>query len=137
MMAPYPVVSSTLSDSNNSNGTAVWGRQTIARFGVFANLCRDSMASLIDAHLYSPEHWANDSDRCNKAAVPERYQSKCEIALSMIETALQHGVRFGYVAIDTGYGKDAAFLRGVDNLGCTFVADVHPMLEHLSGIDVF
>lgn len=104
------------------------GKVDNCQVGVFANLCRDSMASLIDAHLYLPEHWANDSDRCNKAAISEahqRYQSKCEIALSMIEKALQHGVRFGYVAIDAGYGKDAVFLRGVDNLGCTFVADVH------------
>jgi len=81
------------------------GKVDNCQVGVFANLCRDGMASLIDAH--------------------QRYQSKCEIALSMIEKALQHGVRFGYVAIDAGYGKDAAFLWGVDNLGCTFVADVH------------
>lgn len=51
-------------------------------------------------------------------AIRQRYQSKCEIALSIIEKALQHGVRFSYVTIDAGYGKDAAFLRGVDNLGC-------------------
>ena len=38
---------------------------------------------------------------------------------------MQRGVRFGYVGIDGGYGKDAAFLRGVDYLDCTFVADVH------------
>ncbi|MCP5241831.1 MAG: transposase [Burkholderiales bacterium] len=63
-----------------------------------------------------------------KAAIPkacQHYQSKCEIALLMIEAAKQRGVRFGYVGIDGGYGKDPAFLRGVDKLGCTFVADVH------------
>lgn len=43
----------------------------------------------------------------------------------MIETALQHGVRSGYVDIDENYGKDAAFLPSVNNLGCAFVADVH------------
>ena len=43
----------------------------------------------------------------------------------MIETAKQRKVRFGYVGIDGGYGKDPAFLRGIDSLGCTFVADVH------------
>ena len=67
------------------------GKVDNCQVGVFANLCRNSMASLIDARLYLPEHWANGSDRCNKAAIPEarqRYQSKCETALSMIETAL-------------------------------------------------
>lgn len=96
--------------------------------GVFASLCQNGMASLIDARLYLPEHWVGDTDRCNKAAIPEEhqhYQSKCEIALSIIETAKQREVRFGYIGIDGGYGKDPVFLRGIDNLGHTFVADVH------------
>ena len=104
------------------------GKVDNCQIGVFASLCQNSMASLVDARLYLPEHWVSDSDRCKKAAIPEAcqyYQSKCEIALSMIETAKQRGVRFGYVGIDGGYGKDPAFLRGVDKLGCTFVADVH------------
>lgn len=33
----------------------------------------------------------------------------------MIETAKQHKVRFGYVGIDGGYGKDPALLRGIDS----------------------
>lgn len=43
----------------------------------------------------------------------------------MIETAKQREVRIGYIGIDGGYGKDPRFLRGIDNLGHTFVADVH------------
>ena len=31
----------------------------------------------------------------------------------------------GYVGVDGGYGKEPAFLRAVDRLGCRFVADVH------------
>ncbi|MCP5245120.1 MAG: IS701 family transposase [Burkholderiales bacterium] len=104
------------------------GKVDNCQVGVFASLCQNSMASLIDVRLYLPEHWVSDSNRCKKAAIPEAcryYHSKCEIALSMIETAKQRGVRFGYVGIDGGYGKDPAFLRGVDKLGCAFVADVH------------
>ncbi|SER58438.1 DDE superfamily endonuclease, partial [Nitrosomonas sp. Nm51] len=104
------------------------GKVDNCQVGVFASLCHNDMASLIDTRLYLPQHWVNDPDRCKKAAIPEacrHYQSKCRIALSMIETAKQRGVRFGYVGIDGGYGKDPAFLRGVDKFGCTFVADVH------------
>ena len=104
------------------------GKVDNCQVGVFASLCSNSMASLIDARLYLPEHWANDSERCKKAAIPDsaqHYQGKSTIALSMIETALQRGVRFGYVGVDGGYGKDPAFLRGIDSLDCTFVADVH------------
>lgn len=50
---------------------------------------------------------------------------KCEIALSRIETDKQRGVRFGHDGIDGNYVKSLAFLRGIDKLGCTFVADVH------------
>jgi len=43
----------------------------------------------------------------------------------MLETALQRGIDFGFVGVDGGYGKEPAFLRAVDRLGCRFVADVH------------
>jgi SRSO17 transposase len=33
-------------------------------------------------------------------------------------------VRFGFLGVDGGYGKEPAFLRAVDRLGCRFVADV-------------
>lgn len=104
------------------------GKVDNCQVGIFASLCQNGMASLIDARLYLPKHWVSDTDRCDKVAIPEEYQhyqSKCEIALSMIETAKQRKVRFGYVGIDGGYGKDSGFLRGIDNLGHTFVADVH------------
>ena len=43
----------------------------------------------------------------------------------MLKIAQQRGIQFGYVGIDGGYGKEPAFLRGVDEQGCRFVADVH------------
>ena len=38
---------------------------------------------------------------------------------------LTRGIRFAYVEVDGGYGKEPAFLRGLDKLNCRFVADVH------------
>lgn len=104
------------------------GKVDNCQVGVFATLCRGEMASLIDTRLYLPEDWTNDSKRCEKASIPEeaqRFQSKSSLALEMLQVALQRGIRFGYVGIDGGYGKEPAFLRGVDDLGCRFVADVH------------
>jgi SRSO17 transposase len=34
-------------------------------------------------------------------------------------------MRFGWVGVDDGYGKDPAFLRALDEMGETFIADVH------------
>jgi len=104
------------------------GKVDNCQVGVFATLCRGEMASLLDARLYLPKAWAEDATRCRQAAIPEdarRYRSKTDLALEMVETAISRGMRFGYVGVDGGYGKEPAFLRGLDGLGCRFVADVH------------
>ena len=104
------------------------GKVDNCQVGVFATLCRGEIASLIDTRLYLPEDSANDSKRCEKAVIPKKeqqYQSKSALALAMLRIALQRGIHFGYVGIDGGYGKEPAFLRTVDHLGCRFVADVH------------
>lgn len=104
------------------------GKVDNCQVGVFATLCRGDLATLIDTRLYLPEAWCNDEVRCRKAAIPKdqrQFRSKSQLALEMLEIARQRDVQFGYVGIDGGYGKEPAFLRGVDEQGCRFVADVH------------
>ena len=104
------------------------GKVDNCQVGVFATLCRGEMASLIDARLYLPKAWVEDEVRCRKTAIPveaRRYRSKTELALEMVETAISRGIRFGYVAVDGGYGKEPAFLRGLDRRGGRFMADAH------------
>lgn len=104
------------------------GKIDNCQVGVFAALCRGDMASLVDARLYLPRSWTDDAERCRQAAVPEDqriHRSKSQLALEMVKTARQRGMRFGYVAVDGGYGKEPAFLRELDTLGERFVADVH------------
>jgi len=104
------------------------GKVDNCQVGVFATLCREERASLIDARLYLPKAWVEEAARCRKAAIPEdarRYRRKSDWALEMVETALSRGIRFGYLAVDGGYGKEPAFLRGLEGLCCRFVADVH------------
>lgn len=104
------------------------GKVDNCQVGVFAALCRGDMATLVDTRLYLPEDWCNDGVRCQKAAIPadnRQFQSKTQLALDMLKVAMQRQIHFGYVGIDGGYGKEPAFLRGVDGQGCRFVADVH------------
>lgn len=104
------------------------GKVDNCQVGVFASLCRGEMASLVDARLYLPKSWTEDDARCHRAAIPvaERlYRSKTELALEMVKTARRREVRFGTVVVDGGYGKEPAFLRGLDALGERFLADVH------------
>jgi SRSO17 transposase len=93
------------------------------------------MVTMIDARLYLPEDWCKDDECCKKAAIPEdkrQFQSKTQLALAMLKIARQRGIQFGYIGIDGGYGKDPAFLRGVDEQGCRFVADVHCVKQFIS-----
>lgn len=104
------------------------GKVDNCQVGVFATLTHEGMAGLFDTRLYLPKAWLEDDARCGKAAIPEdarRYRSKSELALEMVESAIARGIRFGYVGVDGGYGKEPAFLRGLDKLNCRFVADVH------------
>jgi len=104
------------------------GKVDNCQVGVFATLCQGDMATLIDTRLYLPESWCHDEVRCKKAAIPmdeRQFRSKTQLALDMLKIAQQRGIQFGYVGIDGGYGKEPAFLRGVDEQGCRFVADVH------------
>jgi len=75
-----------------------------------------------------PEAWCNDNERCKKAAIPEdkrSFQSKTQLALEMLKIARQRGIQFGTVGTVGGYGKEPAFLRGVDGQGCRFVPTGH------------
>ena len=84
------------------------GKVDNCQVGVFAALCCEDLATLIDTRLYLPEDWCQDAARCKKAAIPEAdrlFRSKSQLALDMLKIARQRGVQFGYVAIDGGYGK--------------------------------
>lgn len=104
------------------------GKVDNSQVGVFAALCRGEMACLIDTRLYLPQSWVSDPERCKQAAIPKAeqvYRSKAELALAMVDDADRRGVRYGDIAVDGGYGKEPAFLRGLDARNKRFVADVH------------
>jgi len=90
------------------------------------------MASLPIAYqLYLPEEWAGDAARRAQAHVPESkaFQTKPEIALKQIKTALEAGVSAGVVLADAGYGVDAKFRSGLTALGLAYVVGVQSTLS--------
>jgi SRSO17 transposase len=104
------------------------GKVENCQVGVFAALACRSHVTLIDTRLYLPKVWINDPDRCENAGVPEEfivYQKKSEQALDMIKRDRINGIRFNWVGVDGGYGKEPDFLRGLDSSGEIFMADVH------------
>jgi len=104
------------------------GKTDNCQVGVFAALGRGTLATLIDFRLYLPKKWCKDTKRCDQAGIPKSYQqfkTKSELALEMIKHQRLQGIQFAWVGADGGYGKEPAFLRGVEDMGETFVVDVH------------
>jgi SRSO17 transposase len=95
---------------------------------VFAALSRGALVTLIDTRLYLPGCWVEDAERCAAAGVPEaarQAKSKAQLALEMVRHNRRLGVRFAWVGMDGGYGKEPALLRALADDGETFMADVH------------
>ena len=104
------------------------GKVDNCQTAVCASLGKGSIATLIDTALLLPKEWTAAPARMAAAGVPEAvqtYRSKQELALDLIERALQNGVQFSWVGFDGFYGDNGQFLRMLDGSGLTFLGDVH------------
>jgi SRSO17 transposase len=104
------------------------GKVDNCQTAVCASLGKGSIATLIDTALFMPQEWTRDRARMAEAGVPEAsrtYRTKHELALDLIERALQNGVQFSWVGFDGFYGDNGQFLRMLDGAGLTFLGDVH------------
>ena len=104
------------------------GKVDNCQVGVYSALCCRSQAVLIDRRLFLPQSWTNDPDRCVKAGVPAdrlEHRKKAELALDMVQSARANGVEFQWVGGDAFYGDDPEFLRKLDQMGETFMLDIH------------
>ena len=89
--------------------------------------CGDDVA-LINERLFLPKEWVEDAARCEEAHIPEEargFHSKAELALEMVRDARRQGLRYRWVGMDGGYGKEPWLLRELDKDGEVWVADVH------------
>lgn len=83
--------------------------------------------TLLDGEPYLPEKtWHDDRDRCRAAGVPDDvvFRTKPQIALGQVQRALNNGVRFRFLTFDELYGCNLPFLRGLEGLGQTYVAEI-------------
>jgi SRSO17 transposase len=93
------------------------GKVDNCQVGVFTALSRGALATLIDTRLYLPKGWVDDARRCVLAGVPKgarALRSKAQLALEMVRANRRRGVRFAWVGMDGGDGKEPALLRALD-----------------------
>ena len=108
------------------------GKVENCQVGVFACLGRGEQFALTDFQLYLPESWAEDTERCDKAGVPEEeriYRPKWQQALDLVKRARSNNVRFGWVGADALYGNNQGFLNALEDAGECFMADIHSNLK--------
>jgi SRSO17 transposase len=97
----------------------------VAVFGVLSDGRRHAP---VDMRLYLPKRWIDDPARCERAGIPLKARtltSKSQHALDIVRQARMRGMRFEWIGVDAGYGKEPAFLRALDDMNEVFVADVH------------
>ncbi len=107
------------------------GKVDNCQCGVFAALACQDRVCLMDFDLYLPKEWAEDEKRCRKAKVPAgrgEFKTKIELALGLVERAIDNGVRFSWVSADSFYGQSSQFRESLEDWGLNYVCDVKKSL---------
>jgi SRSO17 transposase len=101
------------------------GKLDNGQVAVYLSYASSKGHTLLDTRLYLPKEWTDDAERCREAGVPDTvvFRTKPELALELL-THLRHKVRHGWTTFDEGYGKDPAFLSGLEELGERYIGEV-------------
>jgi len=103
------------------------GKTDNCQTAVFGALSMGPHVALIDERLYLPKKWTDNKERCKTAGVPDtiEFKTKSQLVLDMVRNARAQRIRFAWVGVDGGYGKEPAFLGALEDDGEIFMADVH------------
>lgn len=80
----------------------------------------------VNARLYLPHEWADDSERRRKVHVPDEvaFKTKTDIALWMIDEADEASVPYQSVVFDAGYGGCQPFLEKLESRGKYYIGGI-------------
>jgi SRSO17 transposase len=106
------------------SGTA--GRIENCQIGVFLAYASPAGRSLIDRELYLPKTWTEDRERCRQAGIPDdvEFATKPELAMRMLDRALDAGVPAGWVTGDEVYGQHYRLRARLEERGMGYVLAV-------------
>jgi SRSO17 transposase len=106
------------------------GKQENCRIAVSLSVATWNSSLPIAYRLYLPKDWAEDTERREKAEVPEEveFQTKPEISLDQIRAAVEADVPRGVVLADAAYGMNTAFRDALTQLKLQYVVGVQSSL---------
>jgi SRSO17 transposase len=104
------------------------GKVANCQIGVSLSVATRTEHLPLDFELYLPESWTNDAARRREARIPAdvAFKTKPQLALQMIERAVQDGVPPGVVLGDTAYGTSSQFRARLRSLGLHYAVAVDP-----------
>src|ERR1700738_5090106 len=102
------------------------GHRENCQVGVFLSYVSSKGHTLLDRELYVPQRWFDNRQRCREAGIPEttRFQTKCELASTMIERVSQAKIPIAWVVADCVYGSNAALRNKLQASGSFFILAV-------------
>ena len=92
------------------------GKRANCQIGVFLGYASPKGHVGLDRVLYLPQEWTDDRARCREAGIPDEvpFCTKPQLALGLLERALDAGVPAAWVAADEVYGNDTKFRRALE-----------------------
>jgi SRSO17 transposase len=101
------------------------GRTDNCQIGVCVNYQASAGHTLIGRRLFLAQEWAGDGPRRQEAGVPPSgvFRTKPELAVEMVQQAVERGLPFRWVTADSVYGDSPTFVQGIRGLGKWYVVD--------------
>jgi SRSO17 transposase len=104
------------------------GKVEMSQVGVFLSLTNQGYHTWVDGELYFPKAWFAKSaaKKRKRVGLPETrsFQTKLELALTMVKRVKQKGVPFEAVDCDSLYGRKGWLRDEFDQLAIEYYADV-------------
>jgi SRSO17 transposase len=102
------------------------GKIANCQVGVFVGYAGRKGHVALDRELFIPQEWFSDRERCRNAGIPDdvAHQTKPQLALAMLERALDAGVPAAWVTGDEVYGSDSKLRRALEERGERYVLAV-------------
>lgn len=103
------------------------GKVTNCQIGVSLSVTTRTEHLPIDFELYLPRSWTDDSERRKEARIPPdlAFRTKPELALNMIDRAIEERIPRGVVLADEGYGNSSDFRSKVRAHGLDYGVSVN------------
>jgi SRSO17 transposase len=92
------------------------GKRANCQIGVFLGYASPKGHVGLDRALYLPQEWTDDRERCRQAGIPDEvsFWTKPQLALALLERAMDAGIPAAWVAADEVYGNDSKFRRALE-----------------------